>query len=149
MKGAVFTFSFISVRINPGWTQLTFIGVSITSIRIPSVNDVSAALVAAYTVNARRNPRTALTEEIVTRCPVFCSLKISSAASHCAIAAIKLVCAVCRLALKKPVPREPPLPNPALTIIRSRVANSALNHSVLCAKTDMILQKSLFPSPHY
>ncbi len=47
INGTVFTFSFISLLIKPGCTQLTFIGVCITSMRMPSLNEVMAAFVAA------------------------------------------------------------------------------------------------------
>jgi hypothetical protein len=40
-------------------------------------------------------PRIALIDETVTRCPSFCFRKISTAASHCARAAMKFVSAVC------------------------------------------------------
>ena len=82
IKGTVFTFSLISVRIKPGCIVVTFMGVLSTSIRIPSLSDVHAALVAAYTVMALRAPRTALTEDIVTRWPAFWLRNISMAASH-------------------------------------------------------------------
>src|SRR3990167_126901 len=61
-----------------------------------------------------------------TRWPLFCARKISMAASHCASAAMKLVCAVCRLASKRPLPMGWPLPRPALTITRSIEPNSSL-----------------------
>ena len=46
----------------------------------------------------------ALTDDIATKCPAFCARKISIAASLWAMAAMKLVSAVCRLAAKCPRP---------------------------------------------
>ena len=103
---------------------VTRMGVRIRSARIPSVSVASAALDAAYAVTLPRMPRSALIDEIVTRCPAFCLRKISTAASHCASAATKFVSAVCRLARKYPVPTGWPLPMPAFTMMRSRLPRS-------------------------
>ena len=49
-------------------------------------------------------PRSAENEETITSCPAFCFRKIAAAASVWASAPMKLVCAVSRLASKRPVP---------------------------------------------
>src|SRR5690606_39733891 len=77
----------------------------------------------------RGMPRIALNDDTTTRCPAFCSRKISIAASHCASAATMFVSTVCLLASKYPLPTGWPLPSPALTTTRSSPPSSSTQGS--------------------